>query len=61
MRQALTANRLSSGDVAYWSASLGWVDTLTDADALESAAADAALARAQESVLRREVVNPYLF
>ena len=61
MRQVLTANRLISGAVVYWNARRGWIDTLDDADPLGEDEANAALARAKESVTRREVVGPYLF
>ncbi|HEY1961112.1 MAG TPA: DUF2849 domain-containing protein [Rhizomicrobium sp.] len=59
--QALTANRLQTGDVVYWRGG-DWVDYFMDAEIFpESAAADGALKAAQQFVADRVVVNPYLF
>ena len=41
MPQVLTANRLSAGEVVYWSAAKGWVQRLADADVLADDAAEA--------------------
>lgn len=57
----LTANQLRSGEVLYWKTG-GWVESLAEADIFaDDAAAEAALARAQISVTRNQVVTPYLF
>ena len=61
MPQILTANRLSVGEVVYWSAAKGWVQRLADADVLADDAAEATLKGAAEFVRQRVVVNPYLF
>jgi hypothetical protein len=57
----LTANRLRTGDVLYWKAG-SWVESLADAEIFADATeAEAALARAQETVAANQVVTPYLF
>jgi hypothetical protein len=61
MPQVLTANRLASGAVVYWSTAPGWVPSLPEATPLGEDEAEAALAHAAEWVARREVVGPYLF
>jgi hypothetical protein len=61
MPQVLTANRLASGAVVYWSTAHGWVPSLPEATPIGQDQADAVLAHAAESVSRREVVGPYLF
>lgn len=59
--QMLTANRLTGGDVLYWTRG-DWVERLADGEVFaDSAAAQAALAAAQDFVARNIVVNPYLF
>jgi Protein of unknown function (DUF2849) len=59
--QALTANRLRTGDVLYWRGG-DWVDVFLAAEVfLDPAAADAALQAAKRFVADRVVVNPYLF
>jgi hypothetical protein len=62
MPQVLTANRLSIGEVVYWSGDKGWVPHLADAEILADADAEGILKSAgARSVQQREVVNPYLF
>jgi hypothetical protein len=56
----LTANRLLTGEVVYWSRGV-WVPSLSHAEVLVADEAEAALARAQASVATGEVVTPYLF
>jgi hypothetical protein len=59
--QALTANRLRTGDVLYWRGGQ-WVDSFADAQVFtEPAGADAALETAKRFVTDGVVVNPYLF
>ena len=59
--QALTANRLRTGDVLYWRGG-DWVDSFAEAEIFpEAPGADAALKSAQQFVANRIVVNPYLF
>jgi len=59
--QILTANRLQDGAVVYWRAG-SWVGRLGEGEIFEEqAAADSALATAQEFVVRNLVINPYLF
>ena len=59
--QALTANRLRTGDVLYWRGG-EWADSFAEADIFpEPAAAEAALVAAKRFVTDRIVVNPYLF
>jgi hypothetical protein len=59
--QVLTANRLATGDVVYWRRG-DWVEDIGDAELLAGREVDeAALALAQQSVVSRAVVNPYLF
>jgi hypothetical protein len=61
MPHVLTANRLSVGEVVYWSGSKGWVLKLNEAEVLADDKAEAALKGAAEWVQKREVVAPYLF
>ena len=62
MPQVLTANRLSVGEVVYWSAAQGWVTYLHDAEILPDNEAEAVLKDAgARGVQERQVVNPYLF
>jgi len=61
MPHVLTANRLSVGEVVYWSGSKGWVSRLNEAEILPDDKAEAALKGAAEWVEKREVVAPYLF
>ena len=57
----LTASRLRTGDVLYWTAG-GWIERLAEAEIFaDDAAAEAALAGAQSSVAANQVVTPYLF
>jgi hypothetical protein len=59
--QALTANRLRTGDVVYWRGG-AWVESFEQAEIFpDPAQADAALKSAQRFVSDRMVVNPYLF
>jgi len=59
--QALTANRLRTGDVLYWSRG-EWVDSFAEAEIFpEPATADEALQAAHQFVTDRIVVSPYLF
>jgi len=59
--QMLTANDLKQGDVLYWKAG-GWVKTFDQGDVFaDPAAADAALAQAQDFVTGNRVIAPYLF
>lgn len=60
--QAVTANRLSDGEVVYFSADNCWVEGFTDADIADGAeAADALLARAMPDDFEAHVLEPYLF
>jgi hypothetical protein len=60
--QAVTANRLSDGEVVYLSAANLWVEAFTDADVVDGAdAADALLARAMPADFEAHVLEPYLF
>ncbi|CAI8206197.1 MAG: Uncharacterised protein [Alphaproteobacteria bacterium] len=60
--QAVTANRLSDGEVVYFSADNCWVESFTDADIADGAeAADALLARAMPDDFEAHVLEPYLF
>jgi len=62
MPQVLTANRLSVGEVVYWSAAMGWVLHLREAEVLADDKAEDVLKDAgARSVQERQVVNPYLF
>lgn len=59
--QVLTANRLRTGDVAYWSRG-EWAAALVSAEVFRDlAAADEALVRAKQSVADCVMVNAYLF
>ena len=59
MRRVITANRLTDGAVVYW-ADGSWVEMLDDASRLEDeSSCQSALALAEESVGRQEVVSPY--
>ena len=62
MPQVLTANRLSVGEVVYWSAAMGWVLHLREAEVLpDDKAEDVLKGAGARSVQERQVVNPYLF
>ncbi|MEO8894416.1 MAG: DUF2849 domain-containing protein [Rhizomicrobium sp.] len=57
----LTASQLRTGDVLYWREG-SWIESLAGAEILaDDAAAEAAMASAQESVAANQVVTPYLF
>jgi hypothetical protein len=57
----LTANRLLTGNVLYWSAGR-WIETLAGAEIFaDEISAEAALAQAQTSITANQVVSPYLF
>jgi hypothetical protein len=59
---AVTAWRLTGGDVVYQAADSGWVESFDDAAVYHTKAeADAALARANQDVEGRIVVGAYLF
>lgn len=59
--QALTANRLTTGDVVYWHSG-AWVDAFAQAEVFgDPALAEQALKAAEQDVAARVVVNPYLF
>ena len=59
--QAVTANRLSDGEVVYFAAR-GWVENFADAEVVDGAeAADALLTRAMPSDFELHVLDPYLF
>jgi hypothetical protein len=59
--QIVIANRLGDGRVVYLGAG-AWIETLSAAERAEAKtpAAAALLARAEESVKRNEIVDPYL-
>jgi hypothetical protein len=59
--KVITANKLSLGEVVYWTKSRGWQPSLQQAQVLEDADAEGALELAAESVKRCEVVAPYAF
>jgi len=59
--KVITANRLTFGEVVYWTQSQGWQTSIQQAQVLDDADADAALKLAAESVERCEVVAPYDF
>ena len=60
--QAVTANRLSDGEVVYWSADDKWVERFTDAAIADGAeASDALLERAMPADFEAHVLEPYLF
>ena len=60
--QAVTANRLSDGEVVYWAADNRWAERFIDADIADGAeAADALLARAMPADFEAHVLEPYLF
>ncbi|MDB2432182.1 DUF2849 domain-containing protein [Alphaproteobacteria bacterium] len=60
--QAVTANRLSDGEVVYWSDDNRWVERFTKAEIADGAdAADALLARAMPADFEAHVLEPYLF
>ena len=60
--QAVTANRLSDGEVVYLNADNRWVEAFTAADIADGAeAADALLARAMPDDFELAVLEPYLF
>ena len=60
--QAVTANRLSDGEVVYFSADNRWVESFTEADVADGTeAAEALLARAMPDDFEAHVLEPYLF
>lgn len=60
--QAVTANRLSDGEVVYLSADNRWVEAFGEADIADGAeAAEALLARAMPADFEAHVLEPYLF
>lgn len=60
--QAVTANRLSDGEVVYFSVEKGWVEAFVEADIADGAdAADALLTRAMPDDFEAHVLEPYLF
>lgn len=59
--KVITANKLTFGDVVYWTVDGAWQSSLQQAQVLDDAAADSALKLAAESVQRCEVVAPYTF
>ena len=60
--QAVTANRLSDGEVVYWAADNRWAERFIDAEIADGAeAADALLARAMPADFEAHVLEPYLF
>lgn len=60
--QAVTANRLSDGEVVYLNAENGWVEDFAAAEIADGAeAADALLARAMPDDFELAVLEPYLF
>lgn len=59
--QVASANRLDNGRVVYLAPSGQWVGALSEAEiAPDQEAADALLHRAEEAVIEREIVGPYL-
>ena len=59
--QAVTANRLSDGEVVYFTQN-GWVEAFGDAEIADGAeAAEALLARAMPAAFEAYVLEPYLF
>ena len=62
MPQVLTANRLSDGEVVYLDANDRWVERLTEAHLLASAAeGEVALAKGVAAETEQKVVHAYLF
>lgn len=59
--KVITANRLTFGEVVYWTESAGWQSSLQRAQVLNDADTEVALKLAAESVTRCEVVAPYAF
>lgn len=60
--QAVTANRLSDGEVVYLTADNQWAETFPAADIGDGAAAgEALLARALPADFELHVLEPYLF
>ncbi len=60
--QAVTANRLSDGEVVYLSTDNNWVEVFTQADIADGAeAAEALLRRAMPEDFEARVLEPYLF
>lgn len=60
--QAVTANRLSDGEVVYFAADNRWVEDFSGADIADGAdAAEALLARAMPADFEVHVLEPYLF
>ena len=62
MAQALTANRLSDGEVVYLAAGGAWVERLESAHVLATPAeGESALRVGQEAERTQQVVHAYLF
>ena len=59
--KVITANKLTFGEVVYWTGPRGWQLSLQQAVVLDDAGAEGALKLAAESVQRCEVVAPYTF
>ena len=60
--QAVTANRLTDGEVVYLAANNRWVEGFAAADIVDGAeAAEALLARAMPADFELSVLEPYLF
>jgi hypothetical protein len=60
--QAVTANRLSDGEVVYFGRDNGWVESFSEAEVADGAdAAEALLARAMPDDFEAHVLEPYLF
>ena len=61
VKQMVTAQWLLGGEAIYWVAGKGWSDSFAAGSVYpDQAAADAALADAQDFVRQRVVVGPYL-
>ena len=60
--QAVTANRLSDGEVVYFAVENRWVETFAEAEVADGTeAAEALLARAMPDDFETHVLEPYLF
>lgn len=59
--KVITANKLTFGDVVYWTKARDWQPSLQQAQVLDDGDAEGALKLAAESVKRCEVVAPYAF
>jgi hypothetical protein len=60
--QAVTANRLSDGEVVYWAEDNHWVEDFSAAAIADGAeASEALLARAMPADFELAVLEPYLF